>query len=79
MFNPAESIYQAVDKRIKQGKIIAEKDTKMPKGKGILTRVNKQKNVLSDQYLEPIDYIVDAVITLRKEKEALMENINGNS
>ena len=80
MFNPAESIYREIDKRIKQGKIISEEKKQKPKGKGILARSKTvMENTNASDYSEPIDFVVDAVITLRKEKEKIMENINANT
>ena len=81
MFNPAESIYKQIDKRIQQGKIISEKKTVgRPKSKGMLVRSNKvQDTTDSNTYAEPIDFVVDAVITLRKEKEAMMEKNNADT
>jgi len=80
MFNPAETIYRAIDKRIKQGKLISESQNQKPKGKGILVRSNRMMDKPeSGKYSEPIDFVVDAVITLRKEKESMMENINANT
>jgi len=81
MFNPAESVYQQIDKRIQQGKLISEKKTVgRPKGKGMLVRSNKEQDTInSSNYSEPIDFVVDAVITLRKEKEDMMEKLNANT
>ena len=80
MFNPAESIYREIDKRIKQGKLISEEKNKKPKGKGILVRSKPvMENANASDYSEPIDFVVDAVITLRKEKEKMMENINADT
>tara|TARA_R110001592_G_scaffold191958_1_gene438535 strand:- start:40 stop:282 length:243 start_codon:yes stop_codon:yes gene_type:complete len=80
MFNPAESIYREIDKRIKQGKIISEEKKQKPKGKGILARSKTaMENTNASDYSEPIDFVVDAVITLRKEKEKIMENTNADT
>jgi hypothetical protein len=46
----------------------------------MLVRSNKMKNKDNEQsYNEPIDFVVDAVITLRKEKEMMMEKLNGSA
>tara|TARA_R110000823_G_scaffold310219_1_gene435038 strand:- start:1258 stop:1503 length:246 start_codon:yes stop_codon:yes gene_type:complete len=81
MFNPAGMIYQQVDKRIQQGKLISEKKTVgRPKGKGMLVRSNNKEKVDAKQkYNEPLDFVVDAVITLRKEKEAMREKLNADT
>jgi len=81
MFNPAGTIYNQVDKRIRQGKIISEgKKNKNTNKKGMLVRSNKmQDNDNEQSYNEPMDFVVDAVITLRKEKEMMMEKLNGSS
>ena len=80
MYNPAASIYQAIDKRIKQGKIISEKNIQKDKGSGILSRSSSmKKSPTGDNYVEPIDFVVDAVITLRKEKEGMMEKTNADT
>ena len=46
----------------------------------MLVRSNKVQDTSdSNTYAEPIDFVVDAVITLRKEKEAMMEKLNANT
>ena len=80
MFNPAGMIYQQVDKRILQGKAISEKQNEKPKAKGILARSNSKQAMSERQdYNDPLDFVIDAVITLRKEKESMMENLNANT
>ena len=63
MFNPAGMIYQQVDKRIQQGKLISEKKTVgRPKGKGMLVRSNNKEKVDAKQkYNEPLDFVVDVL------------------
>jgi len=80
MFNPAGMIYQQIDKRILQGKAISEKQNEKPKGKGILARSNSKQSMNENQeYNDPLDFVIDAVITLRKEKESMMENLNADT
>ena len=80
MFNPAGMIYQQVDKRILQGKAISEKQNKKPKAKGILARSNSKQAMSEKQdYNDPLDFVIDAVITLRKEKESMLSEFGKDS
>jgi len=80
MFNPAGMIYQQIDKRILQGKAISEKQNEKPKAKGILARSNSKQSMNEKQeYNDPLDFVIDAVITLRKEKESMFSEFGKDS
>ena len=69
-----------LDGLIGLGTKVINKNADKLETEGILARSNSKQAMSEKQdYNDPLDFVIDAVITLRKEKESMMENLNANT